>query len=912
MGLHLEAEGHEGDSMEAIERETAARKAPLRAGGLVHSSTPMMNQFNQLKRHFLDCILFFQAGEFYEMFGEDAELASEILGIALTSRHKNMPNPLAMCGVPCHSYQQYLNKLVEAGYKVALADQVEPCAPGKLVERQVVRVATPGTLLTDIDAREGRSHYLLSVWQDREEIGGVLSDVTTGQLEFFQLKENALEQLVGLCEIEHPREVLLPPLTEVTAKLHEKMDGLAHEGEQMRLEERPLLTFSEKNTRQRLEKLYQVQGLDGFGLGEMPLALRACGALLDYLDQIHYGLEHLYRPRVRSDSDVMRLDEISLRHLEVFSSKRQGDSGANLFGMLNRGGTPMGSRMLRRWLVRPLLDKQQIEHRLDAVERLIKDADLRCGLQACFLQVKDLERMVGRVSSPRVGIADLVALRDALCGLEGLPQWLNSVVKTAKNQQGLLWQLANNFDPVDEVREHLQQRYLQEPQLKLSEGGYIAEGVSRQLDELRALSKNSREVMTQLEQKERKRTGINSLKLRYNRVFGYYVELPKIHASKVPPEYRRKQTLANAERFTLDTLQELEEKLLSAQQRAYNIEQELFEETCKILQGYLRRIQQTAERVATLDVLCTLAEVAHHNNYCRPELLEKDAPVCIQIEHGRHPLLEKLSSEPFIPNDVHLQADQQQIILITGPNMAGKSTVMRQTALIQLMAQAGSFVPAKHVRISLIEQIFTRIGADDNLVRGQSTFMMEMTETANILNNANPNSLIILDEIGRGTSTYDGISIAWAVAEYLHQAGPLTLFATHYHELTALEDILPRFANHSMLVHEQKNQLLFARKLIPGPSDRSHGIQVAKLAGLPHNVIQRASQVVKQLVAKSSPKQQPALFQPHNPNNTPPKPRSPLPPPHPALETLKNLQIDKITPLEALNLIHQLRDKLHS
>ncbi len=923
----------------SAERGSSLKK---RAGGMVNASTPMMRQFNDLKRGLLDCLLFFQAGDFYEMFGEDAELGAEALGIALTSRqNKGDGGRLAMCGVPCNAYEQYVNKLVEQGYKVAVVDQMEPPVSGKLVERKVVRVATPGTLLFG-DGEGGRGHYILSLWLDRGgDLGGTLADVTTGRWEFFQwggATEEIAKRLTELCEVERPREVLLPKVSEDGAVTHAVthavirgvLNKLSAEGMAMRLDERPWEAFDAVWASKRLEELYEVRGLDGFGLSDLKLALRATGGLLDYLEHIKHDLLHLHRPRIRRDSEQMRLDELSLRHLEVFGKD-------SLFTVLNCCCTPMGSRMLRRWLTYPLLSAVRIEKRLDAVQYLMKNADVRHRLRECFSLVKDLERTIARTGSLQSGVADMVALRDSLDGLTGLGEELECMLepsvkdtKTSDSKEpseimdgeALLVRLAQGFDPLDEVKEHLHKKLHSQPHLKLSEGGYIADGVSKELDERRLLSKNSNEVLLQLESKERERTGIASLKVRYNRVFGYYIELPKARAIHAPSEYRRKQTLANAERFTLDELEQLEIKILTAKQQACQLEQELFEDIRKVIRGYLRRMQKTASQIATLDLFSSLAETAYQNQYCKPQILALN-PATIDIKGGRHPVLEM--KVPFISNDIYLSKNKQQTMLITGPNMAGKSTVMRQTALIQLMAQSGSFVPAKSASLSVMDRIFTRVGAADNLARGQSTFMMEMLETANILNNASPNSLIILDEIGRGTSTYDGISIAWAIAEYLHQAGPLTMFATHYHELTALSNHLPRLINFSVKVHEQKGKLAFTHKLTPEPSDRSYGIQVAKLAGLPPEIIKRASQVIKELTSLQ-PIQQPQLFSTsptdnRTDNHTIPPETPSMPETNaatnsvpqslkPIVDSIKELNVEEITPVEALNLLHKLREKL--
>ncbi|MCH9045244.1 MAG: DNA mismatch repair protein MutS, partial [SAR324 cluster bacterium] len=574
--------------------------------------------------------------------------------------------------------------------------------------------------------------------------------------------------------------------------------------------------------------------------------------------------------------------------------------------------TPMGARLLRRWLAQPLLDGAAIEARLAAVAELAENQVSRDALREVFARIRDMERIIGRVNLSQAGIADVLALREALGGVQFLPPLLGELGAQ------LLRDLAQGLDPMEDIYSYLRERFFEEPSLKLGEGGYIGEGVIAELDALRKLARNSKQVISALEAREREKTGIASLKVRYNRVFGYYLEISKVHQQKVPQHYVRKQTLINAERYTLPELEELEEKILGAEERIAELEYAEFQQVRTILRGYVRRMQSTAARIAALDVLVALAEAAHRYAYVRPQLVGPEQPRRLSIRGGRHPVIERIAfDERFIPNDVEMSADAAQILLITGPNMAGKSTVMRQVALIQLMAQAGAFVPAEAAELPLIDRIFTRVGATDSLSRGQSTFMMEMNEAANILNNATPRSLIVLDEIGRGTSTYDGISIAWAMVEHLHRLGALTLFATHYHELTQLARELPRLINFNMSIQEDGERLVFTRKLNPGETDKSYGIQVARLAGLPAAVLKRAREVMDTLVAEGNGS--PVLVAPAGASasraSTERAARarqqlSFLADAHPMLEQIRSLDLNELTPREALSFLYAAQSKL--
>ncbi|MEE8433228.1 MAG: DNA mismatch repair protein MutS, partial [bacterium] len=623
-------------------------------------------------------------------------------------------------------------------------------------------------------------------------------------------------------------------------------------------------------------------------------------------------LAHIAVLTPRGDTESMWLDEATLGHLEIFENHSPGGKNHTLFAVLNHTRTPMGARMLRRWLGQPLLAIKPIEARLEAVGEFLHRFRETDGLRSNFAGIRDLERMIGRISLPVAGVADMVALRDSLRAVGEMPAHLQGW-KTL-----LVSELAKEFDPLTEVYEFLTGRFLQEPSLKLAEGGYIAEGVSAELDQLRELARNSKDVISRLEAREREATGINSLKIRYNKVFGYYLEISKAQQEKIPPNYIRKQTLVNAERYTTIELEEIEEQLLGAEERIGRLEYQEFQEVRTVLGGYVRRMQRSAATIGCLDALAGLAQAARENSYRSPTILETSGTRRLAIKGGRHPVLERIDfDERFIPNDLKLDTEERQIALITGPNMAGKSTVMRQVALIQLMAQAGSFVPAESAELTLVDRIFTRVGATDNLSRGQSTFMMEMNEAANILNNATPDSLLVLDEIGRGTSTYDGISIAWAMVEHLHKLGALTLFATHYHELTELARELPRVRNFNIPIREDGERLVFPRKLTLGETDRSYGIQVARMAGLPRTVIERAHEVMNNLIAGSdgaavvAPSRTSGGAEAHPGAAAHGRQQlSFLSDIHPLLERIRALDPDELSPREALELLYRLRADL--
>lgn len=824
------------------------------------ADTPMMRQFNAIKKSHTDKILFYRMGDFYEMFGDDAVIASKVLQIALTSRNKNSAGSVPMCGIPFHAYEQYLNKLTAAGFKVAICEQVEDPAKAKgLVARDVVRIVTPGTTVAPQLIDPDQNHFLLAlcVQLKRKKIGIAFVDVSTGEFEVTEFPLTELSRLYDFLYQLAPQEILLPQSrssqeSQFLEELTQKISLLFHRN----TDYHQLFSFIDpynfdpEASNKLLKNHFQTLNLAGFGIEDLDLGTAAAGALLRYLEETQMcDLAHITSIRRHSFDHIMLLDEVSISNLELFNS-HSGELKHTLFYVLNQTRTPMGARLLRKWLKHPLLNVDEINQRLDSIEEFRANFILCEEFRNHLKEIQDLPRIAGRISLPVVGISDLVALRESLEPVQQLPEFLRHFHATLPQT------IANNFDPLPDVLEYLRTHLLEAPSTRLKEGGFIADGVSNELDELRQLSRNTKEILNEMVQKERDRTGITSLKISFNKVFGYYLEVSNAHKQAVPEDYIRKQTLVNAERYITADLKELEEKILGAEERIGQLEYELFQEIKIKISGFIARIQKTAHDIAMVDVLAGLASVSEINNYVRPQIHSLDAPRLLRLSASRHPVIEQIDlGEPFIPNDLELDEHHQQIILITGPNMAGKSTIMRQIALNVLMAQCGSYVPAQSAEISIVDRIFTRVGASDNLSRGQSTFMVEMNEAASILNNATDRSLIILDEIGRGTSTFDGISIAWAIVEYIHELGSLTLCATHYHELTSITNELERVKNFNVLVEEEGEHIVFMRKMVEGEADKSYGVHVARLAGLPKNVVVRAMDVMKKLESSSAAKQ---------------------------------------------------------
>ena len=824
--------------------------------------TPMMAQYRRIKSELpKDALLLFRLGDFYEMFFEDAQAGAQLLNLSLTAR-----NGVPMCGLPHHAANNYISRILKAGRKVAICDQTEEARPGQLTKREVTQILSPGTHFDERMLVAERNNFLAAVYPAGKIFGLALVDLTTGDFLTTELED----QTALLAELERlrPAEIIFP--TEATS-LRDLLRGAFQI-----LSGYDDWTFAPETAFYTVKEQFKVASLDGFGLKDKTAAIGAAGGALHYLTQnLRRDVKHLTRISFYQRSDFLTLDYTTLRHLEILEPQHHdAPRNASLYGALNKTVTPMGARLLRNWLSQPLSKVEPIQQRQNAVEMFINNNSL--GLDAFRQQlakVRDLERTLGRISSGSGNARDLAALRLALEQIPALKQILLQLEKTNLDPSllkeeiskidSLVEKLNSEISESPDLVELISRAIVDEPPLPIKEGGMIRDGFDAALDELRTAQRGGKDWIAKLQADEIASTGIASLKVRFNSVFGYYIEVTKSNLDKVPAHYHRKQTVANGERFITPELKEMEGKILGAEERSVKLEYEIFQRVREEVLGQLPKIQQTASALAQLDVLASFAETARLHNYCRPQISDEGI---LQIRDGRHPVLEQqLVEERFVPNDTGLAiattADAQdksaienrqsaipQIALITGPNMAGKSTYIRQVALFTLLAHTGSFVPATEARIDLVDRIFTRIGASDDLSRGQSTFMVEMTETANILNNATARSLIVLDEIGRGTSTFDGLSLAWSIVEFLHnQVGAKTLFATHYHELTELAARLPRIKNFNVAVREWHDQIVFLRKIVEGGTDKSYGIQVARLAGVPKEVLERAKQILGNL-----------------------------------------------------------------
>jgi DNA mismatch repair protein MutS len=847
--------------------------------------TPMMRQYLKIKEQYPDAILFFNLGDFYETFFEDAELASRELDLVLTQR-----NEAPMAGVPIKKAEIYINRLLKKGYKVAICDQLQdPQEARGLVERDVVRVVTPGTALDEGVLERGLNNYIAAILPQAqgERLGLAVADLSTGE---FRAAELARDELKAELARLQPTELLLPQGFNAGELLKEADRRVA----QTQVEEGYFKP-------EELLEHFGLASLEGLGLSE--LAGRAAACLLRYLKETQKEhLAHLRRPQAYSVSEQMQLDPFTQRNLELVRDLGGGTQNT-LFSVLNRAVTGMGERLLRRWLLAPLLDREEIERRLDLVELLFDEGLLRAELREFLKEIHDLERLAGRLGAGRANPRDLLSLGQSLEKLPRLRELMERL--RAAGPSEILEELAATLDrlSLEDLAELLKRALREDAPLALKEGGLIREGFDHELDGLRAQEKEYKKKILELEAKERERTGIPSLKVGYNAVFGYYIEVTKTHARRVPQDYIRKQTLVNAERYITPELKDYEGKITSAAERAVELEYEIFLQLRERVAARVKQIQELAELLAQLDAFAALAEVAKANGYTRPRFTDRPE---IEIRDGRHPVVER--REEFVPNDLSLREDEHLVIL-TGPNMSGKSVYIRQIALIALMAQLGSFVPAREARLPLIDRIFTRVGASDMLASGYSTFMVEMLETANILNNATPKSLIILDEMGRGTSTFDGVSIAWAVAEHLAtKVKAKTLFATHYHELTKLAARIPGVKNMHVRVKEFGNEVIFLHRVAEGVAEGSYGVHVARLAGLPEEVTEKAAKILDQILKNNpldamgelrsrEPKflKQLALFAAEE---------------HPVIKRLKGLDLDKLTPLEALELLAELKREL--
>ncbi len=850
------------------------------------ASTPLMRQYHSIKTQVPNALLMFRLGDFYELFYEDAITAARELEITLTARNKEKGQPIPMCGVPYHAADGYLARLIQKGYRVAVCDQMEEAGPGKkLVKREVTRVVTPGTAMEPSLLRSRENNYLAAVCRNGTRAGLAHVDISTGE---FRATELELTEVNAALENLNVREVLA---AETVADLR---------GFRTTLED---WIFSLDYADRALREHFRLLTLDGCGLGEKPLAVSAAGAILHYLrDTQKSALDHLDRPAFYDRSESMILDAVTVRNLELLEPLFAGETReSTLIHVLDQTSTGMGGRMLRARLLRPCLQLDEIEARLDAVQAALQATITRAETRKLLANVLDLERLLAKLTLGTAGPRELLALGRSLALVPKLKEYAGAF-------DAARWRaIAVGLDEIPEVRDRILTAIAEEPPVNLADGGTIRTGYHAGLDELRDLSRNSRQYIAQIELRERARTGIQSLKVRFNNVFGYYLEISKPNLHLAPSDYERKQTLVNAERFTTPELKELESKILDAEDKMLTLEREIFQELRLFAAAHAVRIRKTAAAIAELDVTCALAQVAAENRYARPSFTDSGE---IRIVAGRHPVIEKLAEREalrFIPNDLYFDTKSQFIAVITGPNMGGKSTYLRQAAAIVILAQMGSFVPADSAALSIVDRVFTRIGAADNLARGRSTFMVEMTETAVILNTATARSLVVLDEIGRGTSTYDGLALAWSVVEHIHQRiRARTLFATHYHELTELADQLPGVVNLHVSVKEAGDQVIFLRKVEPGRADRSYGIEVARLAGLPVSVVERAREILalherseiavtEELTPRPSGGTQIQLFEPVN---------------YQIAERIRNLKVDELRPIDALQLLNELQREL--
>lgn len=802
--------------------------------------TPLMKQYFEIKDEHPGTILLFRVGDFYETFADDAVLVSKELGITLTKRN-NGGDQTPLAGFPFHSLDSYLPKLVKKGYKVAVCDQTESPdeakkAGRKIVTREVTEITTPGVTLSEKLLEHKRNNYIVSLHWTKDRVGVAFSDISTGEFGLSEVSERQLDSLLAAIQ---PSEVL------VSSKLKNKLEDAFLKFNITYIED---WVYEGDYGYKILTEHFEVHSLKGFGVEELKTAHVAAGSLMHYMQETQKAyLRHLRRLYAYESNEYMSLDPATKRNLELTASIQDGNVEGTLISIMDKTCTAMGGRLLRRWIMRPLKRLKPIQQRLDSVEIFYSKHDVRSQLREELEQVGDLERLISRICVGRTNARDIVQLKLSLAQIP--------VIKSqfASFDDPLLQDISGRLKLLIDLQEHITKTLAEEPPASIRDGNMIRDGFNEELDELRDIAKNGKKYIAQIKDKLAKDSGIASLKIGYNKVFGYYIEVTNSHKDKVPEHFIRKQTLVNAERYITPELKEIEEKILSAEERSKTLEYELFEEVRLYVSEFADDIQQIAFALAELDCIQCFAEVAFKNNYAKPEVRDSEE---ISIKKGRHPVVEETlpMGEPFIPNDIELNNSDQQIMIITGPNMAGKSIILRQTGLIVLLAQVGSFVPAESATIGMVDKIFTRVGASDNLAAGESTFLVEMNEAANILNNATPRSLILLDEVGRGTSTFDGLSIAWSLAEYLHNHAPVaakTLFATHYHELNELEQMYDRTKNFNVQVKEHDGKVIFLRKLVRGGADHSYGIQVANMAGLPQIVIDRAKDILKNLESHS-------------------------------------------------------------
>lgn len=853
-------------------------------------------QYVEIKKQHPDAILLFRVGDFYETFSDDAIATADILGITLTRRANGSAQFVELAGFPHHALDTYLPKLVRAGKRVAICDQLEdPKTTKKLVKRGITELVTPGVSINDNTLNHKENNFLCAIHIGKNNrLGIAFLDISTGE---FLTTEGAPDNIDKLLSNFAPKEILIERGNK--KKFEEAF------GSQWFLFELDDWIFTENSARDRLLSHFKTKNMKGFGVEQLPLGIIASGAILHYLDITqHKHIGHITSLLRIEEERFVRLDKFTIRNLELVSPLNEG--GKSLLNVIDKTISPMGSRLLRRWVVFPLKDVAPINERLNVVEHFFREPDLKTLLEQQISLIGDLERIISKAAAVRITPREMSQLRVALTAIEPIRDaFLNS-------DNPSIAAMGKKLDPCTEIKERIEREIIPEPPALANKGGYIRKGVNPELDELRQIAYSGKDYLMQIQQRESERTGIPSLKVAFNNVFGYYIEVRNAHKDKVPPEWIRKQTLVNAERYITEELKEYEEKILGAEEKIITLETQIYNALVESLLGFIPAIQTNANIIAKTDCLLSFAIVAQENNYIRPDINESEI---IDIKNGRHPVIEKQlpPGEPFIANDIYLDSNSQQIIVITGPNMAGKSALLRQVALITLMAQIGSFVPADSAKIGLVDKIFTRVGASDNISLGESTFMVEMNEAANILNNLSNRSLVLFDELGRGTSTYDGISIAWAIVEYIHEnpkAHAKTLFATHYHELNEMEKSFKRIKNYNVAVKEIDNRVIFLRKLVPGGSEHSFGIHVAKMAGIPQSITQRAGSILAQMESSNRKEMinkpihdfvekregfQLSFFQLDDPILSQVR------------DEIINLDVNNLTPIEALNKLNEIK-----
>ncbi len=874
--------------------------------------SPMMAQYMETKKQYSDCILFYRLGDFYEMFFDDALTASKELEITLTGKECGLEERAPMCGVPYHAVDSYLSRLVQKGYKVAIAEQMEdPKLAKGLVKREVIRVVTPGTITSAQALDETKNNYLMGIVYLADKMGVSVADITTG--DFLVTEVSTDRALFDEINKFSPAEVICNDAFSMSGISLEDLKDRYH----FTVSTLDSHFFQDESCRKVLREHFKVGSLEGLGLGDYDCGVIAAGAVLQYLYETQKStLDHLTTIVPYATGNYMVLDSSTRRNLELLETMREKQKRGSLLWVLDKTRTAMGARLLRTWIEQPLIRKEEILKRQNAIEELNLNYISREELGEYLNPVYDLERLIGRISYKTANPRDLLAFRNSIAMVPHIKRLLGEFTSDA------LKELAEDLDPLEDLDDLITRAIVEEPPITVREGGMIKDGYNEEADRLRHAKTEGKTWLADLEARERDSTGIKNLKVKYNKVFGYYFEVTNSFKDLVPEYFIRKQTLTNAERYTTDELKNLEDVIMGAEDKLVSLEYDLFCEVRDAIAAEVVRIQKTARAIAAVDVFVSLSTVATRNNYVKPQINEKGT---IQIKGGRHPVVEKMMRDDmFVANDTILDNSKNRISIITGPNMAGKSTYMRQTALIVLMAQIGSFVPADQANIGICDRIFTRVGASDDLASGQSTFMVEMTEVANILRNATKNSLLILDEIGRGTSTFDGLSIAWAVVEHISNTrllGAKTLFATHYHELTELEGLMSGVTNYCIAVKEQGDDIVFLRKIVKGGADKSYGIQVAKLAGVPDSVINRAKELVEQLVDSDLTARTREIAE-----GSAPAGHKPVPKPDDVemsqltlfdtvreddiIEELKNLELGNMTPIDALNTLYRMQTKL--